>query len=77
MCSDSEAGSYVRRIDLCHPTLGSRAITKKRREFEPSIALQAEQLDQDANEAADPGTPPKPLNPKPLIQCERTADALD
>jgi len=31
MCSDSEAGSYLRRIDfVCHSTLGLRVIMKKK-----------------------------------------------
>ena len=32
MCSGSEAGSYLRRIDfMYHPTLGLRAIKKKKK----------------------------------------------
>jgi len=40
MCSRSEAGSYVRLIDLrYHSTLGLRVIKKKRRTYNPPKAL--------------------------------------
>ena len=45
MCSDSEAGSYLRLIDFVYPSTLGLKVTKQKKKFEVTVATSCSTID--------------------------------